>query len=66
MAGGRGGPARPDGKNKRQARDALLEQLARETRYWAAERLAGEVAQLDPTAEDRGQARVALLGLLTR
>ena len=32
----------------------------------AAERLAGGVAQLDPTAEDKRQARDALLGLLAR
>ena len=101
-AGGRGGPARPDGggqapgprgaaraagrpdrrlrwpnelvggvvqlaptaEDKRQAREALLGLLARQTDGWAAEELVGGVVQLDPTAEDKRQAREALLGLL--
>ena len=50
----------------RQARDALLGLLARETGSYRANRLAGAVAQLDPTAEDKRQARDALLGLLAR
>ena len=50
----------------RQAREALLGLLARETGSYRANRLAGAVAQLDPTAEDKRQAREALLGLLAR
>ena len=66
-AGGRAGPARPDGGGKRQAREALLGLLARETSGWAAAAaLADGLAQLDPTAEDKRQARGALLGLLAR
>ena len=36
-----------------QARDALLRRLARENESWIAERLAGALSPLDPTAEDR-------------
>ena len=54
------------GTSDRQARDALLGLLARETDGWTAERLAGGLAQLDPTAEDKRQARDALLALLAR
>ena len=50
----------------RQARDALLALLARETRGSMAASLAGGVAQLDPRAEDKRQARGALLALLAR
>ena len=57
-------------EDKRQARDALLGLLARETSSEEAARLAGRLAgglaQLDPTAEDKRQARDALLGLLAR
>ena len=52
------------GTSDRQARDALLALLARETGSWEAAQLADGLAQLDPTAEDRRQARDALLGLL--
>ena len=52
--------------SNRQAREALLGLLAGETDGGAAGRLAGGVAQLDPTAEDKRQAREALLGLLAR
>ena len=54
------------GTSDRQAREALLGLLARETNSWVAARLAGGLAQLDPTAEDKRQAREALLGLLAR
>ena len=64
-AGGRGWPSStPTAEDKRQARDALLGLLARETDSRVAAGLAGGVAQLDPTAEDKRQARDALLGLL--
>ena len=56
----------PTAEDKRQARDALLGLLARETDSWVAAELAGALAQLDPTAEDKRQAREALLGLLAR
>ena len=54
------------GTSDRQARDALLGLLARETDSGVAAELAGGLAPLDPTAEDRRQARDALLGLLAR
>jgi hypothetical protein len=54
------------GTSDRQARDALVGLLARETTGWAAAGLAGELAQLATTAEDRRQARDALVGLLAR
>ena len=60
------GGAAPWGTSNRQAREALLGLLAGETDSWAAGRLAGGLAQLDPTAEDKRQAREALLGLLAR
>ncbi len=50
----------------RQAREALLRLLARQTDGRVAAGLAGGVARLDPTAEDRRQAREALLRLLVR
>ena len=52
------------GTSDRQAREALLGLLARETTARGPQRLAGGLAQLDPTAEDKRQAREALLGLL--
>ena len=52
------------GTSNRQAREALLGLLARETDRDVAERLVGGVVQLAPTAEDKRQAREALLGLL--
>ena len=52
------------GTSDRRAREALLGLLARETSGQGAERLAGGLAQLDPTAEDKRQARDVLLGLL--
>ena len=52
------------GTSDRQARDALLGLLARETDSERAAWLAGKLGPLEPTAEDRRQARDALLGLL--
>ena len=52
------------GTSDRQAREALLGQLAGETIGWVAQRLAGVVVQLATAAEDKRQAREALLGLL--
>ena len=49
-------------EDKRQAREALLGLLARQTGGWEAGALANAVAQLDPTAKDKRQAREALLG----
>ena len=57
------GGAAPWGTSERQIREALL-RLAGETNSGVAARLAGGVAELDPTAEDRRQAREALLALL--
>jgi hypothetical protein len=55
------------GTSDRQARDdALLGLLARETTSVDAALLAGALGPLDPTAEDKRQARGALLGRLTR
>ena len=54
------------GTSDRQARDVLLGLLARETHGWGAARLAGGLAQLATTAEDKRQARDVLLGLLAR
>ena len=48
----------------RQACDELLELLAHETKGWSAGRLAGGLAQFNPTAEDMRQARDALVALL--
>ena len=42
----------------------LVGLLARETTGWWAEHLAGGLARFDPTAEDKRQARDALLALL--
>ena len=54
------------GTSDRQARDALLGLLARETPSWMAAQLAGALGPLATTAEDKRQARDALLGLLAR
>jgi hypothetical protein len=54
------------GTSDRQAREALLGLLARATDNWGTARLAGELARLDPTAEDKRQARDTLLALLAR
>ena len=72
----------PTAEDKRQAREALLGLLARATDSgtavllggWLAARRAGQgagrlvtgLALLDPTAEDKRQAREALIGLLAR
>ncbi len=44
--------------------ESLLGRLARETDPYRAEKLAGAVAGLDPTAKDQARAREALLGQL--
>ena len=59
-------PLDPTAEDRRQARDALLGLLARETDSGMAAELAAGLVPLDPTAEDRRQARDALLGLLAR
>ena len=59
-----GGAARWDTSN-RQAREALLGLLARETDPQEVARLVPAVTQLVATADDKHQARRALLGLLT-
>ena len=101
LAGGLG-PLDPTAEDKRQAREALLGLLARETDSWGPQgwraagparpdgggqapgprgaaraagprdrqrdgrRAGGRAGPLDPTAEDKRQAREALLGLLAR
>ncbi|WP_300613471.1 NACHT domain-containing protein [Trebonia sp.] len=53
-----------DEPDKRQVRDALLEQLGNETRADVAVKLASVLAELDPTMQDQHQVRDALLRLL--
>ena len=50
----------PTAEDKRQARDALLERLDRNTDSGWAE-VAGALGPLDPTVEDKRRARDALL-----
>jgi hypothetical protein len=50
--------------SNRQACGALLGLLTGQTKAWEARNLVGGVAQLDPTTEDRREARDALLRLL--
>ena len=54
----------PTDQDKRQARHALLQLLARQTNGWIAIHQAEAAAQLDSTDQDKRQARHALLQLL--
>ena len=59
------GPLATTAEDKRQARDALLERLARETNSRMAACWRARWARSTTTAEDKRQARDALLGRLT-
>ena len=60
------GEATSWGSSNQLGREALLRLLADETQGEAAEKLAQGMTQLDPTADDKRQARKKLLGLLAR
>ena len=63
-AAGQAGPARPDSGGQAPGPRALLGLLAADTNGYRGRQLVARLAQLDPTAEDKRQAREALLGLL--
>ena len=50
--------------SNQKVREVLLAQLAGETNIWAAKKLVDRLARLEPTAEDKRQARNTLLGRL--
>ena len=56
----------PTADNLHQARELILDRLARNTGAWETLELARVLTQLDPTADDQRQARELVLARLTR